>query len=101
MVVNTTNNQAALSALATVGQTRLPFDAATAMRTARLQVLAANWFTVTNGTASTPAGGNVANTSGGAASPTGTGVGFQSFADVIKTPGAIVTGLGLLIGCFL
>jgi hypothetical protein len=99
MVVNTTNNQAALNALATVGQQRLPFDAVTAMRTAGLQVLAANWFTVTNGTASTPAGGNVVNTSGGASN--GTGFNLQSLSDVLKTPGAIVTGLGLLIGFFL
>jgi len=113
MVVNTTNNQAALTALATVGQTRIPFDTVANMRAAGLQVLAANWFTVTNGTggsAATPASGSVANPGsvnlvstsvGGVASPTGSGLSFHSVGDVLKTPGAIVTGLGLLIGFFL
>lgn len=98
MVVNTTGNQPALMALSMAGQTRLPFNPQAAMQAAGLNVLAANWFTVSNGTSGT-VGGALPSQSGAVA--TGTGVGFQSVADMLRTPGVLVTGLGLFIGYFL
>jgi phosphatidylethanolamine-binding protein len=99
LLVETTNNQAALSVLTTAaGSPRIPFSASETLSQAGLQVLAGNWFNVTNSsTASTPSG------TSGSGMPSGTGAQPSSTspfagAAMVHGPSVALLGLGTMMG---
>lgn len=108
MLLNTTGNQLALTALSTAGASRNPFDAQTVVKAAGVPVMFGGWFNVTNTESSPAVPIGTGRAGGGAASPTAsgglgrpTGIPFKGDAGFLMVPGVAMAGLGALIVLFL